>query len=69
MRYFGEEYGCFFAIVQRVLPEAKVKRFRLVALKKEVPKPGINFVVWLLKFTLMKSVLMKGKIANIWFKN
>jgi hypothetical protein len=47
-----------------------VKRFRLVALKKEVSKqPDINFVVWLLKFTLMKSVLMKGKIANILFKN
>ena len=45
------------------LPEAKVKRFRLIALKKEVSKqPGINSVVWLLKFTLMKNVLMKGTI-------
>ena len=42
------------------LSEAKVKRFRLIALKKEVSKqPGINSVVWLLKFTLMKSILMK----------
>jgi hypothetical protein len=42
------------------LPEAKVKRFRLIALKKEVSKqPGINSVVWLLKFTHMKSILMK----------
>jgi hypothetical protein len=37
------------------LPGAKVKRFRLIALKKEVSKqPGVNSV-WLLKFTLMKS--------------
>ena len=42
------------------LPVAKVKRFRLIALTKEVSKqPGINSVVWLLKFTLMKSILMK----------
>ena len=32
----------------RILPEAKVKRFRLIALKGEVSKqPGIDFVVWL----------------------
>ena len=37
-----------------------MKRFRLIALKKVVSKqPGINSVVWLLKFTLMKSILMK----------
>ena len=37
-----------------------MKRFRLIALKKEVSKqPGINSVVWLLKFTLMKNILMK----------
>ena len=42
------------------ITEAKVKRFRLIALTKEVSKqPGINSVVWLLKFTLMKSILMK----------
>ena len=42
------------------LPEAKVKRFRLIALKKEVLKqPDVHSVVWLLKFTLMKSILMK----------
>ena len=42
-------------------PEAKVKKtFRLIALAKEISKqPDINSVVWLLKFTLMKSVLMK----------
>jgi hypothetical protein len=29
------------------LPEAKLKRFRLIALKKEVSKqPGRNSVVW-----------------------
>jgi hypothetical protein len=37
-----------------------VKRFRLIALAKEISKhTGINSVVWLLKFTLMKDVLMK----------
>ena len=44
------------------LPEAKVKRFRLITLKKEISKqPIINSVVWLLKFTLMKSILVKRK--------
>jgi hypothetical protein len=34
------------------LPEAKVKRFRSVVLKKDILKqPGINSVLWLLKFT------------------
>ena len=42
------------------LPEAKVKRFRLIALKKEVSKqPGVNSAVWLLRFTLIKNILMK----------
>ena len=42
------------------LPEAKVKRFRLITLKKEISKqPIINSVVWLLKFTLIKNILMK----------
>jgi hypothetical protein len=37
--------------------EAKVKRFQLIALIKEVSdKPSIDFVLW---FSLMKSVLMK----------
>ena len=37
-----------------------MKRFRLIALKKEVPKqPGINSFVRLLQCTLMKSILMK----------
>ena len=49
-----------FCPCPKSLPEAKVKRFRLIALTKEVSKqPGINSVVWLLKFTLMKSILMK----------
>jgi hypothetical protein len=43
-------------------PEAKVKRFRLIVLAKEITKQSsINFVVWLLKFTLMKSILVKRK--------
>ena len=42
------------------LPEAKVKRFRLIAFTKEVSKqPGINSFVCLLKFTLIKSILEK----------
>ena len=42
------------------LPEAKAKRFRFIALKKEVSKqPAINSVLWLVKFSLMKSILMK----------
>lgn len=42
------------------LPQAKVKRYELIVLAKEASKwPGINSVAWLLKFTLMKSVLMK----------
>ena len=50
-----------FCPCPKSLPEAKVKRFRLIALTKEVSKqPGINSVVWLLKFTLMKSILMKS---------
>jgi hypothetical protein len=37
-----------------------VKRFRLIVLKRKVSKQsGINSVVWLLKLTLMKSILMK----------
>jgi hypothetical protein len=45
----------------RSLPEAKVKRLRLISLTKEVLKQqGVNSVVWLLKFTLMKNILMKG---------
>lgn len=39
------------------LPEAKVKRLRLIALTKEVSKkPSKDFVLWL---SLMKSVLNK----------
>ena len=50
-----------FCPCPKSLPEAKVKRFRLIALTKEVSKqPGINSVVWL-KFTLMNSVLMKRR--------
>ena len=39
------------------LPEAKVKKFLLIALAKKVSeKPSIDFVFW---FTLMKTVLVK----------
>ena len=39
------------------LPEAKVNRFQLTALTKEVSKkPSTDFVLW---FDLMKSVLIK----------
>jgi hypothetical protein len=39
-------------------------------LKREVSKqPGLNSVVWLLKFTLMKSILMKnGKLRKEAYK-
>jgi hypothetical protein len=38
-----------------------VKRFRLIALTKQVQEqPGINSVVWLLKFTRMKNILMNS---------
>ena len=37
-----------------------MRKLRLIALTKEVSKqPGVNSVVWSLKFTLMKSILMK----------
>jgi hypothetical protein len=42
------------------LPEAKVKRFRLIPLLKEISRhPDINSVEWLLNFSLTKTVLMK----------
>ena len=54
------------------LPEAKVKRLRLIALTKEASeKPIIDFVFWL---SLMKSILNKcsqlimEKYKNIWFE-
>jgi hypothetical protein len=55
------------------LPETKVKRFRLTTLKKEASKQlVINSVTRLLKFTLMKNILMKRsklrKEKYIWFK-
>ena len=62
-----------FCICLKSLPEAKVKRFILIALTKEVSKkPSIDFVLW---FTLMKSILMKcsklrkeKKIQNVQFE-
>lgn len=40
------------------LPEAKVKRFRLITLSKEILKqPSLDPVLW---FTLMKKIFMKG---------
>lgn len=42
------------------LPEDKVKRFRLIALTKEISKqPSADSVTWLLLSTLTESVLMK----------
>jgi hypothetical protein len=50
--YFGEECGYFLP-----LPEAKVKRLRLISLTKEVSKkPSRDFVFWL---SLMKRSLNK----------
>jgi hypothetical protein len=46
-----------FCLCLRVLPEAKVKRLRLIALTKEVSEmPIMDFVLWL---SLMKSVLSR----------
>ena len=50
-----------FCLCLKSLPEAKVKRFRLIALTKEVSKqPGINSIVQLLKLTLIQNILMKS---------
>ena len=50
----------FFFHCLKSLPQAKVKRFRLVVLTKKVSKqPGINYSMLLLKFTVTKNVLMK----------
>ena len=56
-----------FCHCQKSLPEAKVKRFRLLALTKEISKkPNRDFVLW---FSLMKSSLMKsGKLRKRKYK-
>ena len=39
----------------KILPEAKVKSFRLISLAEEISKhPNIDSVVWILAVTLMK---------------
>lgn len=51
-----------FCHCPKSLLKVKVKRFILIALIKKVSKyPGINSIVWLLKFTLTKSFLMKSR--------
>jgi hypothetical protein len=46
-----------FCHCPRILPEAKVKRFPLIALEKEVSKkPSLEFIPWL---TFMMSILIK----------
>jgi hypothetical protein len=53
---FGEECGYFLPLFEE-LPEAKVRRLRLIALTKEVSEmPIIDFVLWL---SLMKSIINK----------
>jgi hypothetical protein len=53
---FGEECG-YFCPCLKSLPEAKVKKLRLIALTKEVSEmPIIDFVLWL---SLMKNILTK----------
>jgi hypothetical protein len=55
------------------LPEAKVKRFVLIALSKKVSKkPSRDFVLWL---SLLNNILIKHsklkkkkKIQNVWLK-
>jgi hypothetical protein len=54
--YFSVECGCFCPCLKN-LPEAKVKRFILIASTKEISKkPSRDFVLWL---NLMKSILNK----------
>ena len=66
--------AAFCYCLKSLLRLTKVKRFRLIALTKEVSKQaGINSVVWILKSTLMKNFnekeqSEKGKIQNVWFK-
>jgi hypothetical protein len=56
----------------RVLPEAKVKKLRLIALTKEVSEmPIMDFVLWL---SLMKSVLsryskLRKEKYKLWFEH
>ena len=52
------------------LTQAKLERFRLTALIKEISKhPDTNFVLQLLKFTLMKNILMtRSKLRKEKFK-
>ena len=53
--------AAFCYCLKSLLRLTKVKRFRLIALTKQVQEqPGINSVVWLLKFTRMKNILMNS---------
>ena len=54
---FSEQMLAAFCPSLKNLPEGRLKRFRLIALTKEVSKiPSIDFVPWL---SLMKNVLNK----------
>jgi hypothetical protein len=60
---FPRDYSCDIlvknvaAFCRKSLPEAKVKRFRLITLSKESPnQPSIDSALW---FTLMKNILIK----------
>jgi hypothetical protein len=49
-----------FCPYPKSLLKAKVNRIILIALAKKISKEtGINSVVWLLKLTLIKGILMK----------
>jgi hypothetical protein len=53
--HFGEE--CDYFLPLKCLPEARLKRFKSIALTMEVSEtPIIEFVLWL---SLMKSILNK----------
>jgi hypothetical protein len=44
------------------MPEARVKKFRLIALTKEVSeKPSTDFVLW---YTPMKNILIKHSMLR-----
>ena len=55
-----------FCTCLKSLPQARVKRFILIALTKEFfKKPIRDFVLW---FSLMKSMIMKSKLRKDKYK-
>lgn len=58
-----------FCPCPKSLPEAKVKRFRLITLTMEVSKkPSFNFALLIASILIKHSKLRVKKLQNIWFK-